>query len=189
MTSYFGAWLSNQNYNGQKKSVTAFSHSLAMTKENMELFFEVYPDGRLISLVKDPKSWFPSARRNWPRSYSDVGQAVSQWKESVQSMIWNKERYGDSVCIIRFEDLVSKTDAIMHFLAEFLGIEFDDILLVPTFNTLPLEVNTSFQVEDHGIVDSPLSTERTLTGQEVDAIERMTSETYQMVLRETVRFE
>ena len=38
MTSYFGAWLSNQNYNGQKKSVTAFSPRLAMTKENMEFW-------------------------------------------------------------------------------------------------------------------------------------------------------
>jgi hypothetical protein len=189
MTSYFGAWLSNQNYNGPKKSVTAFSPRLAMTKENMELFFEVYPDGRLISLVRDPKSWFSSARKRWPGSYADVGQATSEWNESAKAMLWNRERYGDRVCLIQFEDLIRKTEAVMRLLAEFLGIEFDDILLTPTFNTLPLEVNTSFQVEDHGIVDSPLSTERTLTGQEVDAIERMTSETYQLVLRETVRFE
>ena len=41
MTSYFGAWLSNQNSNGQKKFVTAFTPRLAMTKENMKLFFEI----------------------------------------------------------------------------------------------------------------------------------------------------
>ena len=51
MTSYFGAWLSNQNYMGQKKFVTALTTSLAMIKENVESFFEVYPDDRLISLV------------------------------------------------------------------------------------------------------------------------------------------
>jgi hypothetical protein len=189
MTSYFGAWLSNQNYYGQKKSVTAFSPRLAMTKEDMELFFEVYPDGRLISLVRDPKSWFPAVRRHWPRRYEDVSQAVSQWNQNAEAALRNKERYADCVCIITFEDLVSKTEAVMRFLTEFLGIEFDDILLAPTFNTLPLEVNTSFQIEDHGIVDSHLSREETVTAEELNTIERMTSETYQLVLRETVRFE
>ena len=189
MTSYFGAWLSNQNYNGQKKSVTAFSPRLAMTKENMELFFEVYPDGRLISLVRDPKNWFPAVRRHWPRRYEDVSQAVSQWNERAGAALWNKERYGDLFCLIRFEDLVSNTETVMRYLANFLGIEFDDILLVPTFNTLPLETNTSFQVEDHGIVNSHLSREETVTAEELNTIERLTSETYPLVLSQVGRFE
>ena len=163
MTSYFGAWLSNQNYNGPKKSVTAFSPRLAMTKENMECFFEVYPEGRVISLVREPKNWFPAVRRHWPRRYEDVSQAVSQWNQSAEAALRNKERYADRICLIQFEDLDSKTEAVMRFLAEFLGIEFDDILLTPTFNTLPLEVNTSFQVGDHGIVNSHLSRKETLS--------------------------
>jgi hypothetical protein len=76
----------------------------------------------------------------------------------------------------------------MRYLAGFLGIEFDDTLLVPTFNTLPIRANTSFEVEDHGILNSPLSRYKTLTGQELDTIERMTSETYSLVLKEVVRF-
>ena len=55
LTSYFGAWLNNQNYNAQKTFVTAFSSKLATIKENMELFFETYPDGRLISLIREPQ--------------------------------------------------------------------------------------------------------------------------------------
>ena len=188
MTSYFGAWLSNQNYNGQKKFVTAFSPRLAMIKENMGCFFEVYPDGRLISLVRNPETWFPFASTHWPGRYGDVGRAASQWNESAQAMLWNKERYGDCVCLIRFEDLVSKTEAVMRYLAEFLGIDFGDILLMPTFNKYPIEANMSFKTEDHGVADSLFSKERTLTGQEVDTIERMTSETYPLVLNEVVKF-
>lgn len=189
LTSYFGAWLNNQNYNGQKKFITAFSPRLAITKESMECFFQVYPDGRLISLVRDPKNWFQSITNNRPGSYGDVGLAASQWNECAQVMLWNKEKYRDSVCLIKFEDLVSKTEAVMRYLADFLGIEFDDILLVPTFNKLPIKVNTSFKAEDHGIADSPLSAERISTGQELDAIERITSEKYSLVLKEVVRFE
>ena len=189
LTSYFGAWLNNQNYNGQKKFITALNPRLARIKENMELFFETYPDGRLISLVRDPKNWLPLARMHWPERYEDVSLALDHWNESVQAMLRNKEKYGDSVCLIKFEDLVSKTEAVMRYLADFLGIEFDDILLVPTFNKFPVKVNKSFNSEDHDFADSPLSTEVTSTGEELDTIERITSEKYSLVLEEVVRFE
>jgi hypothetical protein len=189
LTSYFGAWLNNQNYNGQKKFITAFSPRLAIIKENMELFFETYPDGRLISLIRDPKNWLPFARIHWPERYEDVSLALDQWNECAQAMLWNKEKYGDRVCLIKFEDLPSKTEAVMRYLADFLGIEFDDILLRPTFNKLPMKVNTSSNTEDYIIADSHLSTKRTSTGQELGAIEEMTSEKYSQVLKEVVRFE
>ena len=62
MTSYFGAWLNNQNYYGRKKFIVAYMPAMGIVKENMASFFEVYPDGRLISVVRNPKSWFASAR-------------------------------------------------------------------------------------------------------------------------------
>ena len=189
MTSYFGAWLSNQNYNGPKKFVTAFSPRLAMMKENMEYFFEVYPEGRLISLVRNPKTWFPFASTHWPGRYGDVGRAASQWNESAQAMLWNKEKYGDRVCLIKFEDLVSQTEAVVRYLADFLAIEFNDILLVPTFNKFQIKEDTDFKTENHGIVSSLPAEERTLKGQELNTIERMISETYPLVLKEVVRFE
>jgi len=189
MTSYFGAWLSNQNSNGQKKFVTAFTPRLAMTKENMKLFFEIYPDGRLISLIRDPKNWYPSARRHSPKKYGDIEGALSQWKESAQAMHRNKSRYGERVCLIKFEDLIGKTEPVMRYLANFLGIEFDNILLIPTFNKFPIRANTTFKVEDQDIINSPLSRYKALTEEEIDTIERVTSETYQLVLNRVDRFE
>jgi hypothetical protein len=189
LTSYFGAWLNNQNYNGQKKFITAFSPRLAIIKENVDLFFETYPDGRLISLIRDPQNWLPFARIHWPEKYEDVSLAVNQWNECAQAMLWNKEKYGDSVCLLRFEDLLSKTEAVMRYLADFLGIAFDDILLVPTFNRFPIKVNASSSTEDHGIADRPLSKARKSTDQAFDTIERVTSEKYSQVLKEAVRFE
>ena len=189
MTSYFGAWLSNKNYNGPKKFVTAYTPRLAMIKENIESFFEVYPDGRLISLVRNPKTWFLFGSTHWPDSYTDVGRAAGEWNESAQAILWNKERYGDRVCLIKFEDLVSQTEAVMRYLADFLAIEFNDILLVPTFNKFPIKEDTTFKTENHGIVSSLPAEERILKGQELNIIERMTSETYPLALKEVVRFE
>ena len=189
MTSYFGAWLSNQNYYGPKKFVTAHTMRLATAKENMGSFFEVYPDGRLIYLIREPKNWYASAQKSWPDSYIDVGRAAGEWNESIQAMLWSKEKYGDCVCLIQFEDLVSKTESVMRYLANFLAIEFNDILLVPTFNKFPIKEDTTFKTENHGIVSSLPAEERTLKGQELNIIERMTSETYPLVLKKVVRFE
>jgi hypothetical protein len=189
MTSYFGAWLSNQNYCGRKKIVTAFTPWLSTIGENVEFFFEIYPDGRLISLVRDPKNWFPFALRHLPQKYGDFEGAINQWEKSTRAMLHNKERYGDRICLVRFEDLVGKTAAVMGYLAEFLGIGFNEILLVPTFNKFPIKAHTSFKSENHGIVYGPLPRSSTLTGRQLGVIEKMVGETHTRVLNKVVRFE
>ena len=182
MTSYFGAWLNNQNSSGQKKYITAFTARLSMEKENMEAFFEIYPDGRLISVIRDPKNWYPSAARHRPSVYEDIREALSLWGKSARAMLWNKERYGDRVCILTFEDLIGKTEFVMRYLAEFLAIKFDDGLLMPTFNKFPIKANTSFDVQQHGIINSTLNRYKTLSKEELDLINHMSKDLHRQVL-------
>ena len=189
MTSYFGAWLNNQNSSGHKKFITAFTARLAMRKGNMESFFGVYPDGRLISLIRDPKNWYPSAIRHKPRVCKDIREGVDLWKKGAQAMIWNIERYGDRVCIITFEDLITKTKSVMRYMAEFLEIKFNDILSIPTFNKYPIRANTSFEAEQNGIIDSTLNRYKTLTEEELEFIESMSKELYGQVLNLAIRFD
>jgi hypothetical protein len=186
MTSYFGAWLDYQNHSGNKKFVTAFTPRLSFNQENMGIFFEVYPDGRLISLVRDPRNWFPSALRHGSKLYGDMKLAILQWKESADAMLHNKKMYGDRTCLFKFEDLVAETEAVMRYLAKFLDIEFEDILMVPTFNKMPIKAHTSFKAENHGIINGTLSRYKTLTESELGIIEEMTGETYAEVLKEVV---
>ena len=187
MTSYFGAWLNNQNTSGKKKYVTAFTPRLSFKQENMDYFFDVYPDGRLISLIRDPRNWFPSALRHGPKLYGDLRQAIMQWNESAQAMLQNKKLYGDRIRLLKFEDLVADTEGVMRYLATFLDIEFDDILAVPTFNKSPIKAHTSFKVENHGILKGTQSRYKTLTNSELNTIEEMTADLYSSVLKEVVR--
>jgi hypothetical protein len=155
---------------------------LATLKENMTSYFDIYPDGRLISVIRDPKNWFPSAARHNLEKYGDVSQALNQWNESAQGMLGNKERYGNRVCIINFEDLIMRTEAVMRYLAEFLNIKFDDILVTPTFNKTPIKPNTSFKLEDPGITVSVLNRYKTLSQEELKVIDEMTGALYAKVL-------
>ena len=148
----------------------------------MESFFEIYPDGRLISVVRDPKNWFPSAVRHDPLKYGDIRSALGLWRENTQAMIRNKDKFGERVCILRFEDLVSNTALVMRHLADFLGISFDEILLRPTFNKFPIKANTSFTRGEAGILDSTLRRYETLRDQELKLINEMTEEEYRKIL-------
>ena len=188
MTSYFGAWLNNQNDTGKKKFITAFTPRLSFKQENMDFFFEVYPDGRLISLIRDPRNWYPSALRHGPKLYGDIKQAILRWNESAQAMLRNKQLYGDRIRLLKFEDLVADTEAVMRYLAKFIGIEFEDILVVPTFNKSPIKAHTSFKVENHGILNGTQSRYKTLTDAELDIIKEMTADIYSRVLKEVVTF-
>ena len=153
-----------------------------MDKDNMEAFFEIYPDGRLTSVIRDPRNWYPSAANHQPLVYGDIRKALSLWEKNARSMLWNKERYGDRVCILTFEDLVGKTEAVMRYLADLLKISFDDVLLIPTFNKFPIKANTSFKAQQHGVINSTLNRYKTLTREELDIIDRMTKELHREVL-------
>lgn len=184
MSSYFGSWLNYHNIYGVKKFVTGFAPRLSMSEENMESFFKVYPDGRLISMIRDPRNWFPSAvRHNMQRyGYGDAQKGLKQWNESALSMLKNKDNYKDRVMIISFEDLIQNIEPVMRSIADFLNIEFDDILLEPTFNKFAMVANTSFQAEKAGIADSTLSRYKTLTQKELDIIDKMSRDIYEKVL-------
>jgi hypothetical protein len=182
MTSYFGAWLNNQNRRGSKKFVTAFTPRLAFSDANMDSFFEIYPEGRLISVLRDPKNWFPSANRHEFDKYGDIKKALEQWNVNARSMVRNKNTFGDRVCIITFEDLIQRTESVMRHLADFLDIGFNDILLTPTFNKIPVKPNTSFKIEKPGIMISALARYKTLSRDELNTIEEMTGDIYRQAL-------
>ncbi|MBW1980800.1 MAG: sulfotransferase [Deltaproteobacteria bacterium] len=190
MTSFFGAWLNNYNVLGSKKFVTGFTPRLSMKVSNMNAFFHVYPDGRLISIVRDPKNWYPSALRHAPQKkhnkYGDIDNALAQWQENGAAMLRNKEMFADRVCIIRFEDLVSRTADVMQYLCEFLDIDFNDILLIPTFNCNQISANTSFGPEKEKILRSTLYRYQTLSPEVLRKIDTETGEIYQALLDEAV---
>lgn len=184
MTSYFHAWLNNHNACGEKKIITAFMSGMATPEENMDKFFSAYPDGRLLSIVRDPWSWYDSARRHDPRTCEDIENAMSLWKESAESMMRNKRNYGERVKILKFEELITQTESVMRSLSSYLNIRYEETLLFPTFNRMPIRADSSYPVETYGVLTAPLSRhKKNLSASEKKAIEGTALETYERVLQ------
>jgi Sulfotransferase family len=181
MTSLFNAWLDNQNLVGaEKRWVVAFSPRRAWG-EGREKFFELYPEGRLISILRDPLSWYTSAQGRDPDA--DVGGLLELWTRSATEMLESERRYGERVAIIRFEELVLDTPATMRRLAGFLGIDFDPQLTTPTFNRFPVGANSSYGVDRTGVVTDPVERYKELLSEEQQTtIHGQCEELYQEVL-------
>ena len=191
MTSFFNAWLDYQNLFGPKKLVTGFAAGLSTCESNVSSYFEVYPEGRIISIIRDPFTWYVSARNhkireNW---FKDIGPAIERWSESALGMMRNKDRYGDRVCILRFEDLIQDTERVMRYLSDWLGISFQEILLTPTFNGQAIYANSSLNVKESGIMKEPLRRAEALTPEEREFITKEAMPGYYEVIERSVSFE
>jgi len=179
-TSYFNAWLDNQNlYTGRKKAVVGFTPRLAMELERVERLFAAYPDGLLVSIVRDPRGWYASARRH-RKYYADVEQSVGLWRTSTESAIEAAARFGERVVVLTYEQLLDDPEAVMSSLAARMGIEKTPDLLVPTFNSRPIRANSSDAVERTGILPERRDAFRdVLTADEIAQIEGLAGDLYE----------
>jgi Sulfotransferase family len=152
LTSYFNAWLDNQNlYTGPKRLVTAFTPRTSLDEPSVERFFADYPDGWLVSIVRDPRAWYASAARH-RSEYGDLDAALELWRRSALAAIAAQERHGDRVVVLTYEELVEQTERTMRRLADRFGISIAPILLVPTFNGRPVRANSSDPVAGYGVL-------------------------------------
>jgi Sulfotransferase family len=151
-TAYFNAWVDNQNlYSGPKRLVTAFTPRTNLDPKSVKRFFRDYPDGWLVTIVREPRAWYASASRH-RTEYNDLDAALELWRASATAAIEARERYGERVVVVTYEELAQETEATMRGLAGRFGISWDPILLVPTFNSRPVRANSSDPVAQYGVL-------------------------------------
>ena len=182
MTSLFNAWLDNQNLRGvEKRWVVAFSPRRAWG-DGLDRFESIYPDGRLISILRDPLSWFTSAQGIGPPD-ARLATFLDAWKRSAREMLEAERRLGERFRAVRFDELVLDTSGVMRRLAAWLGIDYDERLLTPTFNGYPVGPNSSFETSQTGVVSEPLERYRELlTDEQQKRIREECDELYRAAL-------
>ena len=187
-TSYFNGWLDDQNlYSGPKKVVTAFTPRLAMEADRLERYLAAYPDGTFVSIVRDPRAWYASARKHRPH-YEDVEEAMALWRQSAETALDVRGCYGDRVLLLTYEQLVEETEQTMRRLAERIGISWSPVLSTPTFNGRPTLANSTEPVERRGVLPERATAYRlSLDDATVEAIERAAGDLHRRVAGEAAR--
>jgi hypothetical protein len=179
-TSYFNAWVDNQTlYAEPKRIVAAFAPDLHVKPASLEGFFEDYPDGTLVSIVRDPRAWYASARGQ-KQQYSTVERALKKWRRSTEATLAAHAERPERVAVVTYETLVHDTEPTMRLLAERVGISMRPELLVPTFNGRPIRANSSDGVESYGV--RPERTEgwrEKLDGETVARVEELAGDLYE----------
>tara|TARA_B100001964_G_C13929057_1_gene463667 strand:- start:112 stop:459 length:348 start_codon:yes stop_codon:yes gene_type:complete len=80
------------------------------------------------------------------------------WERSVEGALSAKVMYPDKVMVFSFESLVENTKEVMQRICEWLGLEFEPVLLTPTFNGNPVGSSSYFKGSELGVVDKTILT-------------------------------
>jgi hypothetical protein len=165
-TSYFNAWINLRSDITRAKFVTGFVPRLLTPHENMDRFWQAYPDGYLITVLRSPLSWYPSIvnHKAGKKGFGDIAAVTDYWCKTAEAMFREKQRQPNRVIVLSFDDLVTKTEATMRRVCKRIGLPFEASLLTGTFNGEPIEGNTSFTPLAAGQISSaPLEREALLS--------------------------
>ena len=103
--------------------------------------FEWFPDAKIIQLIRDPRDNYSALKAGVDLYYRKLGENE---KETLASMIYraklgmeiglyNQKKYGpNKYKIIKFEELLSDVQTIMQGISDFIGIQFEPSMLIPT---------------------------------------------------------
>lgn len=176
-TAFFSAW-SNYLKTGKEIVITGFTPRVVMLEQSRRLFFEDYPDGKMICVIRDPESWYASTSRH-NKYHRELDFALDEWILSVNSALTVFKEYGaDKALLLSYSSLLTEPMAQMKRVSEFVGIDYSDILINPTFLGQPLRPNSSYAVDTIGINPKMLDHKERLETKTREIIKGKTAEVY-----------
>ena len=132
------------------------------------------PRNKAIVSIRDPLQRFGSIKKWSKRDFICDDIQLTNWKKVHESYRLFREIYAERILFVDYDGLVTNTGKAMRRLADFLGVEFDDILTRPTLLGRPVHGNTSFSegTSASGVIyrDSLTKYKKLLTQEEIDII-------------------
>jgi hypothetical protein len=149
-TAYFNAWLDRQRGDGRERYVVGFIPGLIADAPSVDRYLAAYPDGKLISIIREPVSWYASTRnhKSYPSWRDHPDQAADRWAAATTEAVRRQDQLGgDRVLLLAFETLTGDRARANRIVCDFLGIAAHPAMDAPTFNGHPMAANTSFRGE------------------------------------------
>jgi len=133
-----------------------------------------YPDARFIHIVRNPYANLVAIRNSRSgKGYPKLRRACASLYNSYYNLFRN-EYVADTYLVIRYEDLVQKTQEVMRGVCQYLELAYDETLLHPTQDNVPWNGNTTSNMKFEGISRLPLRAwEHQINHLEVELINRI----------------
>lgn len=127
------------------------------TETYSRLFDQLFPDARLIQVVRDPRAVFATIKN------SIMSRSDSHAKAHRLPRLWNRSareiprlrKAPSRFLVVRYEDLVKNPRDVLETICRFGGIEFNERLLKPTRAGDAWKGNSSFYDSFNGICTAP----------------------------------
>jgi len=95
-----------------------------------------FPDAKIIHVVRNPFSAYrDTKRRPFPQ---DIYKYLITWNIYHSTVQMFEKEFPQNVKIVRYEDLVTDKESFMSDLAMFIGVEFEESMLYPSWNGVEL---------------------------------------------------
>jgi len=134
----------------QKKCTNKVKTIPTIKETSIEIYaneiFDWFPNAKFLHLVRDPRDNFAALKAGINTWYARLGEnnketlmsLLNRAKLGLEFGLLNQKRYGeDRYKIIKFEDLVSKPREVLSEVCFFMGIAWEDSLLLPTVLGVP----------------------------------------------------
>lgn len=134
--STFIAW---KNYYAELKDdmvYVGYSPAIGIDAERM---IRDFPDIRIVHVIRNPFSAYrDTKRRPFPQPLSKY---LITWNIYHSIVEMYSKMYSKNVHIFRYEDLVGDKEAFMKEISEFIGVEYEETMLYPSWNGKEIKDN------------------------------------------------
>lgn len=153
---------------------------------------EIFPGMKFVYVLRNPYGHFNSARNslradrssekspkfgNIQHPYPFIGSKIRRMKGSYYFMEKYQELYPDKFYLLIYDKVLENPEREMKQLANFLNVEFDESMLVPTLCGVPWGGNSMHEDQFKGISTKPLTHwKKHITDSEIRLINEFFSE-------------
>ncbi len=112
----------------QKRGKQRWAEKTPKYTTMLDFISELFPDSQMIHIIRDGRDVVTSHRDRW--GYEVAMRSINDWKRYVTlATEFGKKVPSDRYIEIRYEDLVTQPEAILHGLFDYLGEPWDPVVL------------------------------------------------------------
>lgn len=164
LTAVFSTFAANP-----KKSLETrfWVEKTAGSEFHVRTLLKQFPKAKFIHMFRNPLSNIAEKKKLYSMRNREFPPVVisNQIKKSINMGLCNLKEYGREIYLgLKYEDLITNTEKTMKSVCNFLKIEFNEILCIPTENLRPTISNSYYaDLREQGIVRNPSMSNKWVT--------------------------